>query len=78
MKAPEPIEMLTPWSRLSHCRMTISLRQRLLEAVGDAMLSVDEGLHMLHMEPKSGFEATEEDLRNCYRIFEGVMKRMSD
>ena len=36
------------------------------------MLSVDEALHMLNVEPGSGFEAAEEDLRNCYRIFDGT------
>jgi hypothetical protein len=55
-----------------------SLRERLIEATGDAMLSLDEALHVLNVEPKSSFETTEEDLRDCYRILERVMERICD
>ena len=72
------IELLTPWSRLSRCRTDVPLRERLLEAAGDAMVSIDEALQMVQSEPASGLDSTMEDLRNCHHLLERVMQRIAD
>ena len=72
------LELLTPWSRLSRCATNVPLRQRLLERIADAMLSLDEGLEMLQGEPENAFAAYEEELRACFQILQRVLERTCD
>jgi hypothetical protein len=75
---PERLEMPMQWSGVPR-HQNVPLRERLLDAIADAMLRIDDAVDMIESEPEGReFHFAGDELRNCYQCFNELMRRMAD